>query len=148
MIIQLILFLFLVFFSRYSSPGNSGVNFFAQTLSQEDNFYVFPPVKRAVEAIQHLARFRCSGILVIPVWPRSWIFSYFFPDGAHCSEWVKTLELICPVFSSGPSVGQVFKGRRDFKTAVFQFDFKNQYLCFITVKSPQFCVHGGCNSCC
>ena len=77
-----------------------------------------------------------------------WIFSFFFPDGAHCAEWVKTLELICPVFSSGPSVGQVFKGRRDFKTAVFQFDFKNQHLSFNTVKSPQFCVHGGCNSCC
>jgi hypothetical protein len=36
------------FVSRYSSPGTSGVNFFAQTLSQEDKFYVFPPVKRAV----------------------------------------------------------------------------------------------------
>jgi hypothetical protein len=85
--------------------------------------------------------------LVIPVWPRSWFFSYFFPDGVHCAEWVKTLELISPVFRSGPSVGQVFKGCRTFQTAVFQFDFRNQYLSFNTIKSPQFCVHGGCKSC-
>jgi hypothetical protein len=136
------------FYSRYSSPGSSGVKFFAQTLSQKEYFYVFPPLKRAVEVIQHLTRFRCSVVLVIPVWPRSWIFSHFFPDRNHCAEWVKSLELICPVFSSGPSVGQVFKGRRDFKTAIFQFDFKNQYLSLSTVKSPQFCLQGGCASCC
>jgi hypothetical protein len=76
------------FYSRYSSHGSSGVNFFAQTLSQKEYFYVFPPVKRAVDAIQHLAKFKCSGVLVIPVWPRSWIFSHFFPDGTHCAGWV------------------------------------------------------------
>jgi hypothetical protein len=68
----------------------------------------------------------------------------FFPDRANCAEWVK---LISPVFSSGPSVGKVFKGRHTLRTAVFQFDFRNLYLSFNTVKSPQFCVHGGCKSC-
>ena len=71
------------FFSRYSSPGTSGVNFFAQTLSQDDYFFCFPPVRKAVDAILHLATLKVSGILVISVWPRSQIFSWFFPDGVH-----------------------------------------------------------------
>jgi hypothetical protein len=53
---------------------------------------MFPPVKRAVDVIKHLATFKCSGILVIPVWPRSWIFSYIFPNGTRGGGWVKTLE--------------------------------------------------------
>ena len=88
---------------------------------------------RAVDAIKHLAKFKCSGNLIIPVWPRSWIFSYL---GTHCGGWVKTQELISSVFSSGPRVGHVFKGLRDFKTAVLQFDFQNQYLTLNSAKSP------------
>ena len=135
------------FFSRYSSPGTSGVNFFAQILSMKEFYYVFPPVKRSVDAIIHLAKFKCSGILVIPVWPRSWIFNWIFPDGTHCGGWVKTLELISPVFNSGPSVGPVFKGLKDYKTAVLQFDFKQNFLTQISVKNKHLCLKSGCSRC-
>ena len=135
------------FFSRYSSPGTSGVNFFAQILSLKENYYVFPPVRKAVDAIFHLAKFKCSGILIIPVWPRSWIFSFIFPDGTHCAGWVKTLELISPVFISGPRVGPVFKGQKSYLTAAIQFDFKQFSLTKIPVLNQHFCLKSGCTRC-
>ena len=55
------------FFSGYSSVGSSGVNFFAQSLSVGDIHYCFPPVRRAIDAIYHLERFKVAGILIIPV---------------------------------------------------------------------------------
>ena len=55
------------FVSRYSSSGSSGVNFFAQILSYEDNCYVFPPVGKAIDAVKHLAKFKSKGVLIIPV---------------------------------------------------------------------------------
>ena len=120
---------------------------FPQILSLKENYYVFPPVRKAVDAIFHLAKFKCSGILIIPVWPRSWIFSFIFPDGTHCAGWVKTLELISPVFNSGPSVGPVFKGLKDYKTAVLQFDFKQNFLTQKSVKNKHLCLKSGCSRC-
>ena len=94
------------FLSRYSSLGSSAVNFFAQILSFEENCYVFPPVGRAIDAVKHLARFKSKGVLIIPVWPRSPWFSWFFPDGRHCAAWVKTLIILNPVFARGIGVDQ------------------------------------------
>jgi hypothetical protein len=116
------------FFSRYSSPGTSGIDFFAQILSQEEFYFCFPPVRRAVDAIKHLALCKVSGILVIPVWPRSQIFSWFFPDGAHTPVWVLSLEFLDPSFQSGQSVGSCFKGVQSFKTVALEFNFQNNFL--------------------
>ena len=66
------------FLSRYSSSGSSGVNFFAQILSFEDTYYVFPPVDKAIDAVKHLAKFKSKGVLIISVWARSPWFSWFF----------------------------------------------------------------------
>ena len=105
------------FFSRYFSIGTSGINFFAQSLEMEENHFCFPPVKRAVDAIKHLERFRTGGILIIPVWPRSQIYSVFFPDGVHAADWVETLDFfINPCFESSISVEECFKGYQQFKT--------------------------------
>ena len=96
------------FFSRYFSVGTSGINFFAQSLKMGENHFCFPPVKRAVDAVYHLAKFRVRGILIIPVWPRSQIFHFFFPDGIHAADWVETLDFINPCFESSLSVGECF----------------------------------------
>jgi hypothetical protein len=135
------------FYSRYSSPGTSGVNFFAQTLSQQDYHYCFPPVRKAVDAILHLEKFKVSGILVIPIWPRSQIFSWFFPDGVHASSWVLTLDLINPSFISSQSVGCCFKGLQTFNTAVLEFNFQNSFVSFDSKIHPDFCLRKGCSEC-
>ena len=101
------------------------MNFFAQTLSFEENCFVFPPVGRAIDAVKHIAKFKSKGVLVIPAWPRSPWFSCFFPDGKHCAAWVKTLIILNPVFVSGIGVGQVFKGLKQFDTAALEFDFQS-----------------------
>ena len=135
------------FYSRYSSPGSSGVNFFAQTLYQKDHYYCFPPVRKAVDAILHLEKFRVSGILVIPIWPRSQIFLWFFPDGVHASSWVISLELINPSYISSQSVGCCFKGFQTFDTAVLKFNFQNNFVSFEPKIHPAFCLKKGCILC-
>ena len=128
------------FFSRFSSPGSSGINFFAQTLSQKDFHFCFPPIK-------HLALFKVAGILVIPVWPRSQIFSWFFPDGAHAPVWALSLEILDPSFSSGQSVGPCFKGVQSFKIVALEFNFQNNFLSFAPKVRPDFYLKKGCVDC-
>jgi hypothetical protein len=135
------------FFSRYSSPGTSGVNFFAQTLLQKDFHFCFPPVRKAVDALLHLEKFKVSGILVVPVWPRSQIFSWFFPDGVHTSSWVLSLDLINPSFVSGLSVGFTFKGLQNYDTAVLKFNFQNNCVSFDPKVDSAFCLKKGCSLC-
>ena len=42
------------FYSRFSSVGTSGVNFFAQTLTMVDFYYCFPPVLKSVDTFHFL----------------------------------------------------------------------------------------------
>ena len=135
------------FFSRYFSIGTSGINFFAQSLDKEENHFCFPPVKRAVDAIQHLERFGTRGLLVIPVWPRSQIYSYFFPDGVHAADWVTTLDFINPRFISNINVGECFKGYQEFKTVALGFDFRRRGLSFTPSFSRFLCLKSGCYLC-
>ena len=120
-----------------------GLIFFAQTLRQEDFHFCFPPVRKAVDAIKHLALFKVAGILVIPVWPRSQIFNYFFPDGAHTPDWVLSLEFLNPSFSPGQSVGPCFKGVQSFKTVALEFNFQNNFLSFAPKVGLDFCLKNG-----
>ena len=135
------------FYSRFSSVGSSGVNFFAQTLNMVDFFYCFPPVKQSVNALRHFSYFKASGVLVIPVWPRSSFFSWFFPDGNHAALWCLKMLKISPCFVSSWSVGPVFKGKKDFDTVALEFDFQ---VCHLK-RSPNFhvdfCLLGGCSKC-
>ena len=135
------------FFSRFSSPGSAGIDFFAQTLDQKDFHFCFPPVRKAVDALRHLALFKVAGVLVIPVWPRSQIFSHFFPDGTHTPLWVTSLEFLDPSFSSGQSVGPCFKGVQSFKTVALKFNFLNDCLSFTPKIRPDFCLKQGCEAC-
>ena len=135
------------FFSRYSSVGTSGVNFFAQQLTLEDYYYCFPPVKRCVDALRHFSSFEASGVMVIPVWPRASYFNWFFPDGNHAASWCFKLVKLSPCFVSSQFVGPVFKGRKDFDTVALEFSFK---VCPLSRESnlhKDFCLQGGCSAC-
>ena len=127
--------------------GSSGVNFFAQTLNMVDFYYCFPPVKKSVDALRHLSFFKASGVLVIPVWPRSSFFGWFFPDGNHAALWCLKMLKISPCFVSSLSVGPVFKGKKDFDTVAMEFAFQ---VCPLS-RSPNFhvdfCLLGGCSKC-
>ena len=59
------------FFSKRFTPGTGGVDFFMHELSSEDFFWLFPPVNLLCKTVEHLALFRSSGVLLLPVWPKS-----------------------------------------------------------------------------
>jgi hypothetical protein len=88
-----------------------------------------------------LAKYHCAGVLIIPVWARAPWFTKFFPDDFHCAEWVKTIVLFCPTFVSGPPVGPVFKGVKEFQTACIEFNFQSYYLSYsvIILLNRQLC---------
>ena len=111
-------------------------------------FLCFSPIGRAVEAVRHLANHSASGVLILPVWPMSVWFNYFFPDGKHVVSWVKRLVFIDPIFSSGRRVGVVSKGIKHFLTVALEFDFK-QFALLQTesMTLPDFCLKKGCARC-
>ena len=58
------------FFSRFWSPGASGIDFFAQELSSE-NCLVVPPVSLVARVIHYLSLQKAMATLVVPSWPSS-----------------------------------------------------------------------------
>ena len=112
-----------------------------------ENHFCFPPVKRAVDAVYHLEKFKVKGILIIPVWPRSQIFPFFFPDGTHAAEWVETLNFINPCFESSKSVGACFKGYQQFKTLALTFNFQKRASFFTPSVDRLKCIQSGCDLC-
>ena len=58
------------FFSRFWSPGASGIDFFAQELSSE-NCLVVPPVSLVARVIYYLSLQKAMATLVVPSWPSS-----------------------------------------------------------------------------
>ena len=93
---------------KFLSPGSSGIDFFAQTFESEGNSFIFSPVRRAVDAFKHLTLFKVAGILVIPVWPRSQIFSSSFQILLMPQFRALSLKILDPSFSSGQSEGLCF----------------------------------------
>ena len=138
------------FFSRFDVPGNSGMDFFLQTLKPEDNHWLFPPVGVLCQTVCHLANQRVSGVVLVPVWPRSSFFSFFFPDGKHLAVWVSEVMWTRPYFVCGPLVtSRSFRGRRRFDSALLKADFRRFAMKeFYKPKlSPKWCREGGCNEC-
>lgn len=59
-----------VFYSRFWSPGTSGVDAFAFDWGNVNNWIV-PPVCLIPRVIKHLIRCRAIGTLIVPKWPSS-----------------------------------------------------------------------------
>ena len=138
------------FFSRLDVLGTSGVDFFLQKLDPRDSHWLFPPPSRLCEATLHLQEQGVAGVMVVPVWPASSFYSFFWPDGVHGAAWVQDMMLVQPHFVCGPLVrSKSFRGRRSFYTAVIKVSF-------IGWDSSRFhearvekrvCLAGGCGEC-
>ena len=139
------------FFSRLDVLGSAGGDFFLQRLYREDNHWVFPPPGKLCEAALHLEEQGVAGVMVVPVWPASSFFSFFWPDGRHCAAWVRDMMLVTPSFVCGPQVRLgAFRTRRSFFTAVMQVDFRQRGKEDFHVArcSRHLCLRGGCGVCC
>ena len=97
--------------------------------------------------MQHLEKFGVKGILVIPVWPRSQIFHFFFPDGIYAANWVENLVLINPAFVSSYVVGDCFKGYQQYQTVALSFNFGKCQLSFRPSQNRFLCLKSGCSFC-
>ena len=74
------------FFSKRFTPCTGGVDFFMHELSSEDFFWLFPPVNLLCKTVEHLALFRTSGVLLMPVWPQSFFSVIFFQRANICQS--------------------------------------------------------------
>ena len=139
------------FFSRLDVLGTAGVDFFLQELREEDNHWVFPPPGKLCEATLHLREQGVAAVMVVPVWPASSFYSFFWPDGRHCAEFVEDMMIVQPHFVCGPLVrSKSFRGRRSFYTAVFKVSFRGKGSKRLHRSRVErlLCLEGGCRECC
>ena len=138
------------FFTRKDVPGSAGIDFFMQSLSQNDNHWIFPPIGKLCQAVLHLFEQKVSGVVLVPVWPRASFFSFFFPDGMHLASWVTEVKWIRPYFVCGPLVTSKFlRGWKKFDTVLAKADFTNfEDKEFYTPKlGAMWCRNCGCYLC-
>ena len=138
------------FFSKQDSPGSEGVDFFLQDLSPEDNHWLFPMPKDLCKVVWRLQEQEAKGAILVPVWPASPFFNFFWPDGSHAASWVEGMWITRPQFICGPLVtSKGFKGRRIFESAVLKVDFANflEENFFTPSVRKELCLVGGCNKC-
>jgi len=84
----------LPFFSRFHSPGSSGIDFLAQTIEPGGSYYCFPHKKMVLAAVNHCARMGPLTLaLVVQDGDASWLAR------VHASV-VRTLALKSPSVTS------------------------------------------------
>ena len=140
----------LKFFSKLDVPGSSGLDFFMQQLNPEEGHWLFPPIGRLCQSVMHLAFWKAWGVLVLPVWPRSSFFSFFFPDGKHLAMWATGVLWTRPYFVCGPLVeSSCLRGWKSFDTALVKVDFRqfDMNLFYMPKLDARWCRRGGCSAC-
>ena len=137
------------FFSRRDVPGSAGVDFFMQTLKPSEFYWLFPPISMVCQAIEHLAIHKARGVVLVPVWPRSSFFSYFFPDGMHVARWAVKCLWVRPYFITGSYVQSTgLRGRKKFSTVLLEANFSDFIGSFYEYNLlPDWCRNGGCHRC-
>ena len=137
------------FFSRRDVPGSAGVDFFMQTLKMSEFYWLFPPISMLCQAVEHLAVHKAKGVILVPVWPRSSFFTFFFPDGMHLASWVVRCLWVRPYYITGPYVkSNGLRGRKKFSTVLLEAnfnDFKDSW--YAPNVLPDWCRKGGCHRC-
>ena len=138
------------FFSKLHVPGSAGVDFFCQALNKLDFYCVYCPFQFLCKAVCLLASYSACGVVLLPVWPRSSFFSFFFPEGKHLPGWVTAVLRVEPTFVAGPLVtNKFFRSTSSWlclllKVDFADFDFSDFYLPKL---EPSHCLQGGCEAC-
>lgn len=135
------------FYSRYPSLNSVGVDIFAQSLDYSEFYFVFPPVSLCVKVLKFFAKQQVRGILILPLWPSAVWFNFFFPDGAHCAQWVGKIVIFQPSYTSLLDSPSCFSECVGFKAIALQFDFRKSDLVALPKLSSDFCLLGGCGAC-
>ena len=135
------------YFSKYPDEFSKGVNFFAQSLHVNVNYFAFPPVHLIIPAIMHFAKFKSVGCIIVPIWVSSHFWYFICEDGKHLNFWIKKFFIFSPEFISGQHVrNDMFKGVKKFNSLALKFDFSVNN-CFQSQKSKKFCLSQDCFIC-
>ena len=76
------------FYSRFGQVGCSGIDTLSLNLTGIKG-YAFPPVAIITRFLRHLLQFRCSVIVILPVWTGSSFWQIICPDGVHSAPFVR-----------------------------------------------------------
>ena len=108
-----------VFFSRFLTPGTSGVDAFSVSWEGENNWLV-PPIYLVPRVIQHCVASGAVGTLVVPKWPSSPFWPLIFSNSWQCHKYIAdVLEFSesSDIFRSGSYKNSLFGSTR-FKSKV------------------------------
>ena len=80
------------FFSLIPQPGTTGVNFFAQKLSPDEDYFLCPPVNLITDTFHHFERAPadCKALVIVPQWSGS-IFWPMVHDGKNYRPSIKSV---------------------------------------------------------
>ena len=140
------------YYSKKRDPFSSGVNFFAQSLDHNVNYYIFPPPSNIYQTIIHLAIHKAKGLLIVPHWPGSSFYLNIVPDGKHFSKWViKFLKFRPTGFCYDVNIrSSTFKqSPSTFDMIILHFDFSivNEFNFHHADVSRTKCIDHGCDKC-
>ena len=138
------------FFSKLDVLGSDGLDFFTQSLDPSENHWIFPPVGKLCQVVWQLADQKVSGVILLPVWPKSSFFSFFFPDGVHLAAWVAKVLWVHPWFVCGPLVvSKGLRGRKKFDSVAIMADFRcfDMEKFYVSRVEEQWCRESGCKAC-
>ena len=104
------------FFSKVPQVGTEGVNFFAQTLSDQEVYWLQPPVELITKVIKFVLQSKAGVIAIIsfPEWPLS-IFWPFVIKGDHFSPFVRAATYNRPTYMSFNDSSNIFRGTKRFR---------------------------------
>ena len=111
-----------MFFSKIPQFFSSGINFFAQTLKPDYNYWICPPVTVIADAITHILNHEnISGIMLVPIWKGSDFFLKLVKN-QHFAEFSIDYLILSPCFYASNNHEGVFSVYKNFKCLALLFN--------------------------
>ena len=121
------------FFSKVPQIDCLAVNFFAQSLSKENIYYICPPVDLIIPVLKHIEHFPgAKGILLVPIWKSAAFWPFLVLRDYFRASIVGSL-IVNPSYQAYNEAQHIFKGVKKFKMLALIFNSSNNK---IITKSP------------
>jgi hypothetical protein len=107
------------FFSKIPQVGTEGVNFLAQELKENVNYFCCPPIKMVGRVACHLLeKANVSSILLVPVWPSTAYWSSL-SESVRFQEAVVNKVYFRPQFFMSNGASGLFSRKPNFEMVAF-----------------------------
>ena len=104
------------FFSKYPQCGSAGIDFFAQKLSPQEVYWICPPVKLVLTAINHIlaTENRVLAYVSFPEW-KSANYWPIIKQGNKYAPFVRAVYVSDPKYKAYNENSKMFNGRETFR---------------------------------